>query len=116
MNTRRVTFIAALLFAASAYAEAAPDWSAAIGTGRASNSASTATPTNATDLASSSHWSAFIGTGRATDADGFSVAKPSTAGPLAASAHWTSGIGTGRAVESNSRLESSTAAAARARP
>jgi hypothetical protein len=115
MNTLRVTFMAALLSASSAYADAAPHWSAAIGTGRASNGTSTATPTNATGLATSPHWSASIGTGRVTNATHFSFAKPSTAGPLAASAHWTSRIGTGRAAESNARIESSAAVSARDR-
>ena len=116
MNTLRVTLIAALLSASSAYADAAPHWSAAIGTGRASNSASSATPTNATDLATSPHWSASIGTGRATDATHISFAKSSAAGRPTASAHWTSSIGTGRAAESNARTESSAVAAVRARP
>jgi hypothetical protein len=120
MSTLRLTFIAALLSAASAYADAAPHWSAAIGTGRASNStsngASPATPTNATSLARSPHWSAFIGTGRASDATDVSFEKPSTARLLAPSAHWTSRIGTGRASESNGRTEPAAAAAARARP
>jgi hypothetical protein len=120
MNTLRATFIAALLSASSAYADTGPHWSAAIGTGRASdstsNSVSTAKSTNATGFASAPHWSASIGTARATEAKRFSFAKSSAAGSPTASAHWTSRIGTGHASESNARTELSEVAAARARP
>jgi hypothetical protein len=119
MNTLRVTVIALLLSASSAYADTAPHWSAAIGTGRAngsSHSASVASQANADRLVSSPYWSASIGTGHATEASHFSVAKSSTAESAAASAHWTSSIGTGRAAESSARIETAPAAAARVQP
>ena len=120
MNTLRIGFVAALLSASSAYADVAPHWTAAIGTGHASestsNSALTAVSTNTTRVAISPHWSAFIGTGRATEENPVSAAKSSTGGSPTASAHWTSGIGTGHASESNARSDSSAVTAARAQP
>ena len=98
MNTLRIAFVAALLSASSAHADSAPYWTAAIGTGHASEStstrASTGVSTNATGLATSPHWSAFIGTGGATEASCVAAAK-STGGLPRASAHWTFRIGTG---------------------
>jgi hypothetical protein len=121
MKTLRATFIAAaLLSAASAYADVAPHWSAAIGTGRVSESTSKstsqATPASASGIASAPHWSASIGTGRANDAPPVSSAKSPNAARPTASAHWTSRIGTGRAAESSARIESSPVAATRDRP
>ena len=121
MNTRRIAFLAALLSASSAYADAAaPHWTAAIGTGHASastsSSASTTALTNTTGVATSPHWSAFIGTGRAAETNRLPAAKSSADPSPPASAHWTSRIGTGHASESNSRNESAAVTAARARP
>ena len=120
MDTLRVAFMAALLSVSSAYADAAPHWTAAIGTGHASestsNNVSAARLTNTTSVATSAHWSAFIGTGRASEANRFSAAKSSAVGSPTASAHWTSKIGTGRASESNARTESSAITAVRAQP
>jgi hypothetical protein len=115
MNTIRVSFIAALLSASSAYAGAAPHWSAAIGTGRASSSDSTLTQSRASGVPSPAHWSASIGTGHATEATKSLPARPAASKPVNASAHWTSKIGTGRASESNAGAQSSAAVASRTR-
>ena len=121
MNTLRVAFVAALWSAFSAHVDAAaPHWTAAIGTGRASEStsinASVAPSTTTTSVRSAHHWSASIGTGRAAEASHLAVAKSSADGSPTATAHWTSTIGTGHASESNARAESSAVTAARARP
>ena len=119
MNTLRVAFVAALLSAPSVHA-AAPHWTAAIGTGHASestsNSASTVASTNATGVVTSPHWSAFVGTGHATAANNLNAAKSFNSGSRTASAHWTSRIGTGQVSESNARTESAAVTAARAKP
>jgi len=119
MNTLRIAFVAALLSASSAHADSAPHWTAAIGTGHASESTSargsTGVSTSTTGLATSAHWSAFIGTGGATEASRVAAAK-STGGQPRAAAHWTSRIGTGQASESNVRAEASSVTAARAQP
>ena len=120
MITLRIAFVAALLSTSSAYADGAPHWTAAIGTGHASESTSTRAATvgatNTTGVATSPHWSAAIGTGRASEANRFSAAKSSTGGSPTASAHWASALGTGHASESKAHTESSSATAARARP
>ncbi len=116
MNTLRVSFIAALLSVSSAYAGAAPHWSAAIGTGHASSSNATATESTAKGVPSSAHWTASIGTGHPTEATNSSPAKSATSGPVDVSPHWTSMIGTGRASESNARTQSPAAVASRTRP
>lgn len=120
MNPLRVAFIATLLSASSAYADAAPHWTAAIGTGHASEStsknASAAPSTNTTGVATALHWSAFIGTGRAAEASHLPVAKSSAGGSPTATAHWTSRVGTGHASESNARAASSAITTARGRP
>src|SRR6476469_1074431 len=100
MNTLRVAFVATLLSASSAYADAAPHWTAAIVTGRASESlsntapaatpATPANPANPTGIGTSPHWTAFIGTGQATEANALSAAKASATGAPTTSAHWTS--------------------------
>jgi hypothetical protein len=117
MNTLRLTFAVALLSASSAYADAAPHWTAAIGTGQASqstsNSASGTRLASATVVATSAHWSASIGTGRASEANRFSAAKASGVGSPTASAHWTSRIGAGQASESNARASAITTVRAR---
>jgi hypothetical protein len=120
MNTLRIAFAVALLSASSAYADSAPHWSAAIGTGHVSqntsNSVSGPRLASTTSVATPAHWSAFIGTGRASEVNHFSAAKPSVVGSPTASAHWTSRIGTGQASESNARTQSSAITAVRARP
>jgi hypothetical protein len=120
MNPLRVALIAALLSASTAYADAAPHWTAAIGTGHASEStsknASAAPSTNTTSFATALHWNAFIGTGHAAESNPLPVAKSSAGGSPTATAHWTSRIGTGHASESSARAESSAVTAARARP
>ena len=121
MNTLRIAFVAALLSASSAYVDAAAlHWSAAIGTGHASestsNNASTPAPTNTTGVATALHRSAFIGTGHAAEASHLPVAKSSAGESPTATAHWTSRIGTGHASESNARAESPAVTTARARP
>jgi hypothetical protein len=120
MNTLRVAFVAALLSASSAHADPALHWTAAIGTGHASEStstsASTAATTRTTAIASAPHWSAFIGTGYANEAKPVLAAQSSVGASPTASAHWTSRIGTGHAADSNARTESSAATAARVRP
>ena len=120
MKPLRAAFLVSLLSASSAYADAAPHWTAAIGTGHASESTSNNAPaaasTNTTDVATALHWSALIGTGRAAEANRPPVAKSSAGGSPTATAHWTSRIGTGHASESNARAESSTVTTARARP
>ena len=120
MNPLRVVFIAALLSASSAYADAAPHWTEAIGTGHASestsNNASAAPSANTTRVATALHWSAFIGTGHTAEANHLPVAKSSAGGSPTASAHWASRIGTGHASESNARAASSAITTARGRP
>ncbi len=74
-NPLRLVFLAALLSASSAYADSAPHWTAAVGTGRASSSTSSPAPTDSTAVPSSAHWSASIGTGRASDASPRSAGK-----------------------------------------
>jgi hypothetical protein len=70
MNKLYMAFVAALLSGSSAYADIAPHWTTAIGTGhaseRTSRSASTGTATNTSTVSSAPHWSALIGTGRVT--------------------------------------------------
>jgi hypothetical protein len=118
MNPLRIAFMAALLSASSAYADTAPHWTAAIGTGHASEStshkASAAPSRNTTGVTTVPHWSAFIGTGRA-EANRLPAAKPSAGGSPTATAHWASRIGTGHASESSSRAESAITTV-RARP
>jgi hypothetical protein len=113
MNTLHATFIAAILSASSTYADATPHWTAAIGTGRASNGNATATLATATGLPSSPHWSASIGTGHATDATSQPFAKSSTSSLVAAAPHWTSKVGTGHAAQSNGRIGSTVIVASR---
>jgi hypothetical protein len=120
MNILRLALLAALLSSASAYAETAPNWTAAIGTGHAtestSNRSAPAAVTNPAGRASSPYWSAFIGTGRVTEAGHVFFAKAATAGSPTAALHWTSRIGTGHASESNADNKSSAVRAVRAQP
>jgi hypothetical protein len=96
MKTLRITFIAAVLTASSAYASAAsPDWTAAIGTGHASSADTAVTVPSTTEQPSAAHWSASIGTGQV--ARPVSV-KPPASGVVVAGPHWASKIGTGRAA------------------
>ena len=113
MKTLQVTFIAALLSASSAYA-ATPHWSAAIGTGRASNSATTATLATPTGVPSSPNWTASIGTGHAAVAPSQRSERVSASGLVVAAPHWTSKVGTGYATEPNRRIGSSAIVASRA--
>lgn len=114
MNTLRISFIAALLSASTAYAGAAPHWTATIGTGQASSS--TAIQSKANGVPSSAHWAASIGTGHAAEASKSSRPASVASGPVSASPHWTAKIGTGDASESSARTQSSTAIASRTRP
>jgi hypothetical protein len=116
MNTLRIAFVTALLSASSAYADPALHWTAAIGTGRASSSASTTVPTKPAGVAGRAHWSAFIGTGRAFDGARIVSTESSTVAPLTVSAHWTAGIGTGRAAEWKARTGLPAVSASRAQP
>ncbi len=91
MNTLRISFIAGLLSASSAYADTAPHWSTAIGTGRVSSSSPTATPSTATESTASgvpspAHWTAFIGTGHVSQGDQSSPSKSATPGSVSAAA------------------------------
>lgn len=113
MNTLRLTFIATLLSTSSAYVGAAPDWTAAIGTGHASDSRTTATLSTATGVPSSPHWSASIGTGHAADAINHRSTESLKSEPPTADAHWTAQIGTGHAADSNAGVARSTRAASR---
>lgn len=116
MNTLRISFLAALLSTASAYAGAAPHWTAAIGTGRASNTDSTVIQSKASGTPGSAHWTASIGTGRVSEASKPPRATAAVAGLVTASPHWTASIGTGAVSESNAPARSSAAVAARTRP
>jgi hypothetical protein len=116
VNTLRISFTAALLAASSAYAGTAPHWAAAIGTGHASSSNSTAAQSTSSGVASSAHWAAFVGTGHASEASKPISPTSIASGPVNAAPHWTSGIGTGAASESRARAQSSAAVASRTRP
>jgi hypothetical protein len=94
MNTLRITLIAAMLTASSAYANAAaPHWTAAIGTGQASSTDAAVTVPSTTGRPHEPHWSASIGTGQVARQP---ATKPSESGVVVAGPHWTSKIGTGR--------------------
>jgi hypothetical protein len=94
-----------LLAGSSAYAQAAPDWSACIGTGHTasmSETATTITPAaRLTVQAPALVWSAFIGTGKVSaDSDRrphAPLALDNAASQL--KTHWTSGIGNGHAFD-----------------
>jgi hypothetical protein len=88
MYSLRAALITAPLSSSSACADRGPNWTAAIGTGRAEQSTSSSVATAAAKNTMSR------------------VASP----------HWTSRIGTGRATELNAGTGSSRVAAARAQP
>jgi hypothetical protein len=116
MNSLRISVIAVLLSASSAYAGAAPHWSAAIGTGHVLSRDSTATELTASGVPAPAHWTASIGAGHATEAAKSSPATSATSGPVTASAHSSSNIGTGRASELNAGTRSLAGIASRSRP
>jgi hypothetical protein len=98
MNSLRITLIATLLTASSAYADEGGYSSARIGTGLPWSNSQDVTPSTGTP--SAPHWSAYIGTGRASS----SAIRPdseNTAPAMRASngarPDWTSRIGTGHA-------------------
>ena len=100
MNSLRITLIATLLTASSAYADEGGYSSVRIGTGLPwSNSQDV---TLSTGTPSAPHWSAYIGTGRASSStirrDSEKTA-PAIRASNEARPHWTSRIGTGHASE-----------------
>jgi hypothetical protein len=101
MNRLRLTCIATLLSTSSVYVGAAPDWTAAIGTGHASDTRATIALPTATGVPSSPHWSALIGAGHAADTIRQRSTDSSKSEPPTADAHWTAQIGTGHAADSN---------------
>jgi hypothetical protein len=116
MNTVRIIFVAGLLSVSSAYAQDGANWSAAIGTGRASATAQTTVVSAGSP--SSPHSTAAIGTGRVAEkanrVDSNSTAFRLTSGSsVRAGAHWTAAIGTGRAVDSGTRVTASKSLAER---
>ena len=116
MNTLRISVIAALLSASSAYAGAEPHWTAAIGSGHASSSTSQRIQSPSSGVPSAAHWTASIGTGHAFD-NSWPTVSPSVApAPANAALHWTASIGAGHASESTAGVRSTAAIASRTRP
>jgi hypothetical protein len=105
-----VILASGLLAGMSTYAQAGPDWSAYIGTGRADSTreAFTATRTPLAPVGSPAAtpvWSAFIGTGQvsaASDRRREESHAPSNVA-LQLAAHWSAKIGTGRATDAVSQ-------------
>jgi hypothetical protein len=108
MTSFRLTLASGLLTGVAAYAQAAPDWSAYIGTGHAADGRNSAAATSAplepaaTALHSSTlHWSAFIGTGQAA-ANSYRRREDlhaSSAPARQATLDWSAKIGTGHAAD-----------------
>lgn len=93
MKTLRITLVAAVLTASSAYASAAsPHWTAAIGTGQASSADVAVTVPSTTGRPSEAHWGASIGTGQPLNRPSSAAVAPTV---VVAGPHWTSKIGTG---------------------
>jgi hypothetical protein len=96
----------ALLAGVSASAQAAPDWSACIGTGRAAYACRPATSSSVPLARGAAHsstlpWSAFIGTGQVSaDSDRRQV-KPqaSSDAALPPAIHWSAKIGNGHVID-----------------
>jgi hypothetical protein len=105
-----VILASGLLAGVSAYAEAGPDWSAYIGSGRANTLRETVTATRAPLAPVGLHaatpvWSAFIGTGQvsaASDRRREESHAPSNVA-LQPAAHWSAKIGTGHGTDAASQ-------------
>jgi hypothetical protein len=107
---------AGLLAGVSAYAQAAPDWSAYIGTGRAASAREAVSTTSAPPALAGPHgatpvWSAFIGTGQvSSDSDRRrEQSYPTNNAALQPAAHWSAKIGTGHGPDAVSQDRSSSA-------
>jgi hypothetical protein len=116
MNTLRITLMATLLAASSAYAQDGLNSSARIGTGHPASNPREATLS--TGKPGAPHWSAAIGTGRASTVVVRSTSEqavPAASAAGEARAHWTSRIGTGRASETSASAAASAPIVSRAR-
>lgn len=82
-----------------------PHWSAAIGTGHASESAPDSGMTHGAPA--SPHWAAAIGTGSASQSSSPEVKSPVQSNQSVADAHWASKIGRGDASERSGRATKS---------
>jgi hypothetical protein len=91
-----------LVLASGPLTAAEQNWSASIGNGHTSETATTVSAT-ADGAPSSPHWTAAIGTGRTTEGARSDAASPVRAEQSLAQAHWTSQIGTGHASEATGR-------------
>jgi hypothetical protein len=108
MRSFRLIFVSGLLTGMTAYAQAAPDWSAYIGTGHAADSRNFAAASSAplepaatASRPSTPHWTAFIGTGQAAANSYRLRAEPPASRTPArqATPDWTTKIGTGYAAD-----------------
>jgi hypothetical protein len=108
MNAFRMTLAMTLLTAIGTAAQAAPHWSADIGTGRAAAGVASAAALNGVSApvvmhASAPHWTALVGSGRAAADSIRRSGEPRTLASATGPAprlttHWTAKIGTGRAA------------------
>ena len=108
MRSFRLILVSGLLTGMAAYAQAAPDGTAYIGTGHAADSRNSAAPSNAplepASTASDSstlQWTAFIGTGQAAANSYRRREEPyaSSAPEPRATLNWSAKIGTGDSAE-----------------
>ena len=97
----------ALLLSAGPIAAADSHWSAAIGTGHSSESATNDGNTSR-GVPASPHWAAAIGTGNVTQNASPAVSVSAQPQQSVAKAHWASKIGTGHASESSARATKET--------
>jgi hypothetical protein len=116
-NAFRLVLASGLLAGVSAYAQAAPDWSAYIGAGRAASfheitARVTAPLTSAAARSSTPDWSAFIGTGQVSADSDRRSKEPQTSSDAAlrSATHWSAKIGNGHAFDADSQRVSRTAA------
>jgi hypothetical protein len=108
MRSFRLILVSGLLTGIAAHAQAAPDWSAYIGTGHAADghnsTAASSAPLEPAVTASHSstlHWSAFIGTGQAAANSYRRREEPyalNAPGPRA-TLNWSANIGTGHSAD-----------------
>jgi hypothetical protein len=112
MRSFRLILVSGLLTGMAAYAQAAPDWTADIGTGHAvdgSNSAAASDAPLEPAATASVPWSALFGTGQAaaTERDNLGVqpalvssGSPASSAPaMPATFNWSAQIGTGHSAD-----------------
>ena len=109
LTTTAATAAIALLLSAGPLAAAESHWSASIGTGHSSQSATNGGGTSR-GVPASAHWAAAIGTGNVTQKASAAVSVSTQPQQSVAKAHWASKIGTGHASESSERATKETSA------